>query len=121
MVSIIAGATLVAFLCPSRSADAQTVIKDTAYWHSCAAAMKPLDTVKVKTLDGPTFRGRFVSATADDILIVHQRAFRRGVEQRIRFDAVKSMSRTHPLRNQIIAIPVTVVLVVLATGAMMGG
>ena len=79
------------------SGEAQTLDKDAAYWRSYVAAMRRNDTLKVRLIDGPTLRGRLIDTTPEEMLITRKRAFRRGVEQRVRFDAVENLSE--PIRR----------------------
>jgi hypothetical protein len=84
-------------------ATAQVVQKDAAYWQTYITTLKPNSTVKVHLNDGASFEGRLIATTAEDMMIrVKRLPFRPRLEQRIRFDAVKSLSRTHPVRNLII-------------------
>ena len=100
--------------CPLPSGEAQTLGKDAAYWQSYVAAMKRNDTFKVRLNDGRTLRGRLIDRTPEEMIILRNRAFRRGVEQRVRFDAVENLSRTHPTRDQFIYLPLVALGLFLA-------
>lgn len=104
-VRILVVTLVVLSACPLPSGEAQNMDKDAAYWQSYVAAMRPNDTIKVRLIDGPTLRGRLKGTTPEDMLILRDRAFRRGVEQRVRFDAVGNLSRTHPTRDLLIYPP----------------
>jgi hypothetical protein len=90
-----------------RSADGEQGRRVLAIERRSTAAF---DTLNVQLVDGATLRGPLISTTAGDMLIPRTRAFRRGIEQRVRFDTVKELSRTHPTRDKVITIGVVGVL-----------
>jgi len=101
--------------------EAQQPPKDAAYWSTSLAQMKPRSTVRVKLIDGHTLQGRLLDTTADDMNILVQRSFRRGIERRVRYDAVKNLSQTHPNRDQLIAAAAGMGVALLLLWAMLGG
>jgi len=84
-------------------ATAQQVPKDAAYWQAYATATKRNAMVTV-VLTRETLQGRLLETTADDMLIQpNRRLLRRQPLQRVRFEDVTKMTRTHPYRDAAIA------------------
>lgn len=90
-------------------AGAQPAPKDEAYWQAYIAAVRPGSIVKVRLHDESRFEGRLLATTADDMVIhVKRLPFRRRLERRVRFDAIESLSGTHPIRDFVLSVAVTV-------------
>jgi hypothetical protein len=122
ILKVTSTALVVALVRSVSSAEAQPVPKDATYWQSFIAAMKPGDTFKVQLSDGSSFTGELLSTTTDDMLILRDGAFLdSGVQQRVRFDAVKSLSQTHPIRDTLILGPIMFFAVAGAAVAVLVG